>query len=204
MIGLIGKKLGMTQVYRDNGVICPATAIEVGPCPILQIKSSDGRDGYSALKLGFWESNKISKPAKGIAAKSGSPGMKVMREFRVDEVGGFENGAVLKADLFEIGEKVVVRGTTKGRGFAGVTKRHGFKGGDATHGCRAKRLPGSLGASSDPSRVFKGKKLPGHYGAVNHAVKCLEVLLVDPENNLIFVKGAIPGPRKSIVYVTKQ
>ena len=204
MIGLIGKKVGMTQIYKDNGVLCPATALEVGPCPILQIKSADGKDGYSALKLGFWESVKISKPAQGIANKCGSPGMKVMHEFRVNEVVDFEKGAVLKADVFEIGERVVVRGTTKGRGFAGVTKRHRFKGGDATHGCRANRLPGSLGGSSDPSRVFKGKKLPGHYGNVNHAVKGLEVLLVDPENNLIFVRGAVPGPRKSIIYITKQ
>lgn len=203
MIGLIGKKIGMTQIYKDNGELCPATALEVGPCPVIQIKSADGKDGYSAVKLGFWESDKISKPAKGIVKKIGVPGMKVMREFRVYEAGNYEAGAVLTADIFEIGEKVMVKGTTKGRGFAGVTKRHGFKGGDDTHGCRANRIPGSLGGSSDPSRVFKGKKMPGHYGAVYHSVKGLEVLLVDAENNLIFVKGAVPGPRKSIVYVTK-
>ena len=204
MIGLIGKKIGMTQIYKDNGELCPATALQVGPCPILQVKNSEGKDGYNAVKLGFWESKKISKPAKGISTKAGVSGMKVMREFRVDNIGEYEAGKTLTAELFTVGEKVMVRGIMKGRGFAGVTKRHGFKGGDDTHGCRANRIPGSLGGSSDPSRVFKGKKLPGHYGAVKQTVKGLEILLVDPENNVIFVKGAVPGPGKGVIYVTKQ
>ena len=204
MIGLIGRKIGMTQIYRDNGEICPATAIEVGPCPVIQVKESEGKDRYNAVKIGFWESEKITKPLKGIASKAGVSGLKIMREFRVDNVSDYEAGFVLKADVFEVGEKVVVRGKTKGRGFAGVTKRYGFKGGDDSHGCRAKRIPGSIGASASPSRVFKGKKMPGHYGVANHKVKGLEVLLVDPENNLIFVKGAVPGPRKGIVSIIKQ
>ncbi|MBN1292212.1 MAG: 50S ribosomal protein L3 [Candidatus Latescibacteria bacterium] len=204
MIGLIGKKIGMTQIYKENGELCPATALQVGPCPILQVKNNEGKDGYNAVKLGFWESKKLSKPSKGISAKAGVPGVKIMREFRVDEISDYEAGATLTAELFSVGEKVMVRGTTKGRGFAGVTKRHGFKGGDDTHGCRANRIPGSIGASSDPSRVFKGKKLPGHYGAVNHTIKGLEILMVDLENNVIFVKGAVPGPGKSVVYITKQ
>jgi len=204
MIGLIGKKIGMTQLHRENGEMCPVTAIEIGPCPVLSVKTTEGRDGYNAVKLGFCESKNVSKPEKGIAAAAGVPGVKFMREFRVDNSGEFETGSILTAGLFEIGEKVMVHGTTKGRGFAGVTKRHRFKGGDATHGCRAKRIPGSIGASSDPSRVFKGKKMPGHYGVVRHTVKGLEIIMVDTENNVIFVKGAVPGPSKGLVCVTKQ
>ena len=204
MIGLIGKKLGMTQYFKDSGEVCPATAIEVGPCPIIHVKQAAGKDGYNAVKLGFWESEKISKPLMGIAAKAGVPGQKIMGEFRVDNTTDYEAGSFLKADVFEVGEKVMVRGKIKGRGFAGVTKRHGFKGGDATHGCRANRIPGSVGQSSDPSRILKGRKMPGQYGSTNQTMKGLEVLFVDPESNLIYVKGAIPGPRKGIVYISKQ
>ena len=130
--------------------------------------------------------------------------MKKLHEFRVDDLESYSVGTVLKADIFKVGKKVMVTGTTKGRGFAGVTKRYGFKGGDATHGCRSNRIPGSIGASSDPSRVFKGKKLPGHYGSKQFSVKGLEVLQVDIEKNVILVKGAVPGSNKGIVYVTNQ
>ncbi len=204
MVGMIGRKLGMTQIYKENGVICPATAIELGPCPIVQVKSSDGKDGYNALKLGFWESKKISKPEMGVFKKANVAGMKITREFRVDDTSEYAAGMVLKADVFKAGDTVSVRGTTKGRGFSGVVKRHGFSGGKESHGVRSKRIPGSIGASSDPSRVFKGKKLPGHYGNVRHTVRGLEVLMVDPDRNVILVKGAIPGARNGIVYVTKQ
>ncbi|MCE5250610.1 50S ribosomal protein L3 [bacterium] len=204
MIGLIGRKIGMTQIYKENGEICPATVLEVGPCPVVQVKTAEGKDRYNAVKLGFWESRKVSKPIKGIVSKLGLPGVKVLSEFRVNNIADYLAGSVLKADVFAVGDTVIVSGTMKGRGFAGVTKRHRFKGGDDTHGCRAKRIPGSMGGSSDPSRIFKGKKLPGHYGAVKNTVKGLEVLVVDPENNVIFVKGAVPGPRKGIIFVTKQ
>ena len=127
-----------------------------------------------------------------------------MKEFRLNSVADYNQGDVLKADVFEVGEKVMVRGTMKGRGFAGVTKRHRFKGGDDTHGCRSNRIPGSIGASSDPSRVFKGKKMPGHYGATALTTKGLEVLYVDLEKNIILVKGAVPGPNRGLVFVTKQ
>lgn len=203
MLGLIGKKIGMTQIYVTNGVLYPVTALEVGPCPVVQIKSRDGQDDYNALKLGYWLSERISKPLMGIFKKVDLPGMKVLCEFRVDDIGEYKIGMVLKADIFKVGEKVLVRGTTKGRGFSNVIKRHKFKGGDHTHGCRSQRIPGSIGASSDPSRVYKGKKLPGHYGAKCHTVKNLEVLMVDLENNIIFVKGGVPGARKGIVYITK-
>jgi len=204
MIGLIGKKLGMSQVYGEDGVLYPATALQVGPCPVVQIKNREGKDGYNAVKLGFMETDKLTKPLRVMFEKRGLPGLKVLREFRVDELGELREGEVLRADLFKVGERVMVRGTTKGRGFAGVLKRHKFKGGDDTHGCRSNRVTGSIGASSDPSRVFKGKKMPGHYGAKTHTVKGLEVLLVDPEKNVIFVKGAVPGARNGIVFVTKQ
>jgi large subunit ribosomal protein L3 len=204
MIGLIGKKIGMTQFFKENGILCPATAIEVGPCPVIAVKNSEGKDGYNALKLGFSESEKISKPEKGLFAKLKLPGMKVMKEFRMNSVEEYQLGMVLKADLFKTGEIVMVKGTTKGRGFAGVIKRHRFHGGKDTHGVRAGRIPGSMGGSSDPSRIMKGKKLPGHYGDANFTVRGLEVLLVDPEKNVIFVKGAVPGARNGFVLVTKQ
>jgi len=204
MVGMIGKKIGMTQMYKENGILCPATVIELGPCPIVQVKTSDGKDGYNALKLGFWESKKVSKPEKGVFAKANLAGMKVTKEFRVEDTKEYSAGMVLKADVFAAGDTVSVRGTTKGRGFASVIKRHGFSGGKDTHGCRAKRIPGSIGASSDPSRVFKGKRLPGQYGNARHTVRGLEVLMVDPDRNFILVKGAVPGARNGIVYVTKQ
>ena len=204
MIGLIGRKIGMTQIYKETGEVFPATALEVGPCPIIQVKKTEGKDGYNALKLGFWESGKISKPLKGIISKIGMSGQKVMGEFRVDKIGDYEAGAVLKADIFQIGDIVSIRGKIKGRGFAGVIKRHGFSGGDDTHGCRSNRVTGSIGPSADPSRVYKGRKMPGHYGASNRTIRGLEVIMVDPDKNLIFVKGAVPGPRKGIVYISKQ
>ena len=129
MIGLIGKKIGMTQVYKEDGTLCPSTVINVGPCHVIQVKSADGKDEYNAVKLGFWESEKISKPEKGILAKAKVPFVKLMHEFRVDNVDEYSVGTVLKADIFAVGEKIMVTGTTKGRGFSGVTKRYGFKGG---------------------------------------------------------------------------
>lgn len=204
MIGLIGKKVGMTQIYKENGVLCPATVIEVGPCPVIAVKTRDGKDGYDAIKVGFRESAKISKPEKGVFNKLNLPGMKVLKEFRTNDVAGYSVGMVLKADVFSIGEKVMVRGKIKGRGFQGVIKRHKFSGGKESHGVRSKRIPGSIGASSDPSRVIRGKKMPGHYGDAVQAVRGLEVLRVDPEKNVIIVKGAIPGARNGIVFVTKQ
>ncbi len=204
MIGLIGKKIGMSQFYNQDGVLCPATVLEVGPCPVIQVKNQDGNDGYNAVKVGFGETDKVSRSVRGICEKAGVSGHKYLKEFHVEDTSEYETGSVLDAALFEVGDKVMVRGVTKGRGFAGVIKRHKFSGGDDTHGCRANRIPGSIGASADPSRVFKGKKMPGQYGAKNQTVKGLEVLLVDPGKNVIFVKGAVPGARNGIVYVTKQ
>lgn len=204
MIGMIGKKVGMTQVYKEDGTLCPSTVIQVGPCPVLQVKTADGKDGYNAVKLGFWESEKVTKAERGIAAKAGAEPVKCMREFRMDAPTEYEVGTVLTAELFAVGEKVMVTGTTKGRGFASVIKRHRFSGGKDTHGCRSKRVPGSSGASASPSRVFKGKGMPGQYGTKRHSVKGLEVVKVDAEQNVIVVKGAVPGAAKGIVYLTKQ
>ena len=204
MIGLIGKKVGMTQLHKDDGVMYPSTIIELGPCPVIQVKSTGGRDGYDAVKLGYGESGKVSKPEKGICEKAGVPVVRIMHEFKVDNPSDYNVGSVLTADIFEVGEKIIVTGTSKGRGFTGVIKRHNFKGGENSHGCRSKRIPGSIGASSDPSRVFKGQKMPGQYGNKKETVKGLEVVMVDTENNAIYVKGAVPGARRGIVFVAKQ
>jgi large subunit ribosomal protein L3 len=204
MIGLIGKKIGMTQYYKEDGTLCPTTVIEVGPCPVVQVKAADGRDGYAAVKLGFGESDKVAKPVRGIAEKAGVAPVKCMHEFRVDNTGEYEVGSILTADLFAVGDKVMVTGTSKGRGFTSVIKRHGFSGGKDSHGCRSKRVPGSSGASASPSRVFKGKGMPGQYGNAKSSVKGLEVLKVDSEKNLVLIKGAVPGASRGIVYLTKQ
>lgn len=203
-IGLIGKKLGMTQIYNEKGVLCPSTVIEVGPCPVVQVKSKDGKDGYNAVKIAFEENKKLSKPENGVFTKVGLTPMRNVKEFRLEDITGYAAGTVLKADVFNVGEIVTVTGTSKGRGFAGVIKRHRFHGGKDSHGCRAKRIPGSIGASSDPSRVFPGKKMPGHFGVATTTTKGLEVVKIDTEKNVIFVKGAVPGATSGIVYVTKQ
>ncbi len=204
MIGLIGRKIGMTQIYDDKGTLFPSTVIELGPCPVVQVKTADGKDGYNAIKLGFGESKNVNKPERGVTAKAGLEPLRHMHEFQVDNVSDYQVGAVLKADVFAVGDTAIATGLSKGRGFAGVIKRYRFHGGDETHGCRSKRVPGSVGASSDPSRIFKGKKMPGHFGNVRHSIRGLTVLMVDPEKNIVFVKGAIPGAPKGIVYLTKQ
>ena len=204
MIGLIGRKIGMTQYYKEDGTLCPTTVIEAGPCPVVQVKTTDGRDGYAAVKIGFSESEKVTKSERGIASRAGVSPVKCMHEFRVDDSGEFEVGTMLTADLFAVGDTVAVTGTSKGRGFTSVIKRHGFSGGNDSHGCRSKRVPGSSGASASPSRVFKGKGMPGRHGGARTTVKGLEVLMVDPEKNLILIKGAVPGSSRGIVYLTKQ
>jgi large subunit ribosomal protein L3 len=204
MIGLIGRKVGMTQLYNEKGILFASTVLEIGPCPVIQVKTTDGKDGYNSVKLGFGNSKKVNKPETGIMTKVGLEPVKCMHEFKVDNVGDYQVGTVLKADVFAVGDTVLVTGTSKGRGFAGVIKRHKFSGGKDSHGCRSKRVPGSIGSSSDPSRVMKGKKMPGHFGNHRHTTRGLEVLLVDAEKNVIFVKGAIPGAPNGIVYLTKQ
>jgi large subunit ribosomal protein L3 len=204
MIGLIGRKIGMTQVFEEDGRVVPATVIEAGPCPVLQ-KKTPGRDGYSALRLGFLEKKKsrVRKPEAGLAARAGVSVPQHIREFRADEVGEFEVGQELTVQIFAEGEKVAVTGRSKGRGFAGVMKRHGMHGGDETHGCGSKRVPGSLGSAAYPARVFKGRRLPGHMGDHRVTVRNLEIVRVDAERNVLLIRGAVPGPRNGILMIWK-
>lgn len=207
MVGLIGKKIGMTRVFLDDGISLPVTVIEAGPCYITQIKKDNGRDGYNAIQLGFKETRKklITKPVMGHLEKAKVKPVKVLKEFRnFGDSDDMKLGDALDVSLFNAGDVVNVTGTSKGKGFAGVMKRHGFHGGQATHGQSDRlRAPGSLGQSSSPSRVFKGMKMGGRMGGEQVTVKGLEVVQIDSANNLILVKGAIPGANESIVYIKK-
>ncbi len=203
--GIIGKKIGMTRIFEADGQATPVTVIEAGPCFVVQKKFSS-RDGYEALQLGFARKNlaKVNKPERGHLEKHGSKsGFQVLREFRVDDAGAFEDGQELTVGQFAIGDRVTITGTSKGKGFQGTVKRHGFRRGPMSHGSMNHRAPGSIGASAYPSRVIKGKKLPGHMGSERVTVKNLEVIDVRPEDNLLVVRGAIPGPRQGIVFIKK-
>jgi len=205
MLGLIGKKIGMTRVFDEHGVMTPVTVIQAGPCRITQIKTVDS-EGYNAVQLGFGQKREknITKPLIGHLSKSEGYLPRVLREFRVDDVSGYELGQELDVEIFDDGEIVDVSGVTKGRGFQGVVKRHGFSGGDDTHGNTAHRVPGSIGASATPSRVMKNKKMPGHHGNTNHKVLNLKVARIDAERNYLFIKGAVPGPNSRLVTVYKK
>ncbi len=202
--GLIGKKLGMTSVFTSDGQHIPVTVIQAGPCVVTQIKT-ENTDGYNALQLGF-ESKKAertNKPQQGHFKKSGDSCFSHLKEFGVDDPNEFSLGQSLGPDLFEIGERVDVVGNTKGRGFAGVIKRHGFGGGRETHGGKCHRIPGSIGCSAWPAKVFKGKKLPGRYGVDQKTTRNLEIVDIRPEENLILVKGSIPGHKEALVMINK-
>ncbi len=202
--GLIGKKLGMTQVFSDEGAI-PVTVIEAGPCVVIQ-KKSCGKDGYEAIQVGFGRKRlkNVTKPLQGHYKKADKGLFRFLKEFRVESSDTYELGAELTADIFEVGDNVDITGTSKGRGFAGVVKRHGFRGGRATHGSMFHRAPGSIGASADPSRVLKGRKLPGHMGDQRVTVQNLTVLGIRPEMNIILVKGAVPGSNNGIVVIRES
>ena len=199
---LIGKKLGMTQIFDENGVVIPVTVIEAGPCVVAQIKTLDN-DGYEAIQLGFGEvkEHKVNKPVKGHFAKANVPVKKHLREFRVDSIENFKVGDELKADVFAEGEKIDVQGTSKGKGFQGVIKRHGQHRGPMGHGSMYHRRPGSMGPTSTPGRVFKGKKLPGHMGRVTVTIQNLDVVKVDTDKNVILVKGSVPGAKGAILKI---
>ncbi|MBN2287959.1 MAG: 50S ribosomal protein L3 [Candidatus Glassbacteria bacterium] len=205
MLGLIGKKLGMTRIFDENGVEVQVTVIQAGPCRVTQVKSVE-KDGYNALQVGFGsrKAKNLTLPVKGHLKKAGDYFPQRIREFRVDGVEGFEVGQELTVELFSEGEKVSIAGTTKGRGFQGVVKRHGFSGGDDTHGNTSHRVPGSIGASADPSRVLKNTKLPGQYGNSRLTVRNLKVVKVDTERDYLFIKGAVPGPSDGLVSVSKH
>lgn len=205
MMGLIGKKVGMTQVFTEKGDCVPVTVIEAGPCTVTEVRSRE-RDGYVAVQLGFGtnKESRFSRPVLGQFKKRNLPPSRHLKEFRVDDASGFEVGKTIDASLFAKGEHVDVQGVTKGRGFAGVVKRYGFVAGHASHGPTFGKQPGSIGASAYPSRVIKGKRLPGRMGGVNLTIKNLVVVAVDTEQNVVLVRGAVPGPPNGLVYINKR
>ena len=201
MKGILGKKLGMTQIFTEEGIVVPVTVVEAGPNVVTQVKTVE-KDGYNAIQVGFEDAKEksLNKPQKGHLAAANVL-KKHLHEFRVDAVEEFTVGQEIKADLFAAGEKIDVTGTSKGKGFQGPIKRHGQSRGPESHGSRYHRRPGSMGACSFPGRVFKNKKLAGHMGSVKVTVQNLEVVRVDADKNLILVKGAIPGPKGSMVTI---
>jgi large subunit ribosomal protein L3 len=200
--GIIGRKLGMTQVFDEAGVVHPVTVIEAGPCVVTQIRTTD-KDGYEAVQLGFGLSKRLNKPEQGHRAASGYMS-RTLREVKAENVSTFEIGQVLKADVFEAGEVVDVTGTSKGRGFQGGVKRHGFSGGPATHGQSDRlRAPGSIGSSATPGRVFKGMRMAGHMGDERVTVQNLEIMRVDSDRNLLLIKGSVPGPNNGLLIIRR-
>lgn len=204
--GIIGRKVGMTQVYADDGRAYPVTVIEAGPCVVVQRKST-GKDGYSAVQLGLVEPRKtkrVTKPMKGHFDKAGLPPCRVLREIRVADGAEVKVGDKVSVDLFSAGDRISVSGVSRGHGFQGVVKRHHFGGGAATHGSMFHRAPGSIGASAFPSRTLKGMKAAGHMGAERVTVRNLQVVRVDAGNNLLVVRGSVPGAGGSIVVIRKN
>lgn len=202
--GIIGKKIGMTQVFDEHGNVIPVTVVEAGPCPVVQKKTAEV-DGYEAVQLGFdaQKQQRVTKPLKGHFAKADVAPQKVLKEFRFSDTSAYEVGSVVKVEAFAAGDKVDVIGTSKGKGTAGAIKRWNFSRLKESHGTGpVARHAGSLGACSDPSRVYKGKKLAGHLGSERVTVQNLDVVKIDAENNLIAVKGAIPGPKGGYVVIT--
>ena len=204
--GIIAKKVGMTQVYAEDGRAIPATVLEAGPCVVVQRKSKT-RDGYSSVQLGLVESRKskrVTKAMEGHFKKAGVPPCRVLREFRVDEAAEAKVGDKVSVAIFAAGDKVAVSGISKGKGFQGVVKRHHFRGGDATHGSMFHRAPGSIGASAFPSRVLKGMRAAGHMGQDTVTVRNVEVVRVDEDNNLLVVRGSVPGSGGSYLVIRKR
>ena len=203
MKAIIGKKVGMTQIFDEKGYVIPVTVIEAGPCLVAQVKSEE-TDGYNAVQLGFGEvkDKHINKPEKGHFEKSKLSAKKHLREFRADSI-DVKVGDEVKADVFEAGDKIDVQGTSKGKGFQGVIKRHGQHRGPMGHGSMYHRRPGSMGSTSTPGRVFKGKKLPGHMGVQTVTIHNLDVVRVDMDKNVILVKGSVPGPKGAILKIRK-
>ena len=203
---ILAKKIGMTQIFnQETGEMIPVTVLEAGPCTVTQVKTVEN-DGYSAIQVGFGEIREklVNKPLKGQFAKAGVSVKRVLREFRIEEAEGYTVGSEIKADVFEVGDKVDVSGISKGKGYQGTIHRYGFHRGPMEHGSKYHRHAGSLGASSDPARVFKGKKLPGHMGSVRVTVQNLEVVRADAERNLLLIKGSVPGPKKAVVTIVNS
>ena len=209
--GIIGRKVGMTQIFAEDGTVTPVTVIKAGPCVVVQTKTANGKDGYNAVQLGLVEDNPIklknvSKPLRGHFEKTGggTPPTRILKEIRLDGEADVNIGDQVKADLFADGDKIEVVGKSKGKGFAGTIKRHNFSRGPMSHGSMNIREPGSIGQSAYPSRVIKGTRSSGHMGDARVTVKGLTVARVDVENNLIMVRGAVPGANGSLVVVKKS
>lgn len=202
--GLIGKKVRMTQLFRDDGEVVPLTAIVLGPCMVTQVRTPE-KDGYSAIQLGFQPITKkrgVCKPMAGHFQRANVAPQKYVKEFRLNSVADYQVGQQLNADLFKEGDRVNVTGFSKGRGFAGVVKRHHFKGGKGSHGSMFHRAPGSVGASAYPHHVMKGRKLPGHMGCDRVTVRNLEIVKIDAESNLVYIRGAVPGAKNGLLFVS--
>ena len=202
---ILATKVGMTQIFNEDGVLTPVTVLQAGPCVVTQVKTVEN-DGYSAVQVGFGEIREklVNKPRKGHFAKAGVSNKRYLREFRFDNAEEYQVGQEIKVDIFAEGDKVDATAKSKGKGFQGAIKRHGQSRGPMTHGSKFHRHAGSNGAASDPSKVFKGKKMPGQMGAVRVTVQNLEIVRVDAENNIILVKGAVPGPKKSMVMLRQS
>ncbi|MGB2769510.1 MAG: 50S ribosomal protein L3 [Candidatus Zixiibacteriota bacterium] len=206
MEGIVGKKIGMTRVFNQEGQAIAVTVIEAGPCPVVQVKTKE-REGYDAIQLGFGEKRKklFTQPLLGHFTRAKVEPKRILKEMRTENSDKFKTGQELKVDLFSVGEKVSVTGISKGLGFQGVVRRYKFRGGPKTHGQSDRlRAPGSIGGSSYPSRVFKGQKMPGRMGGEKLTIKNLEVVGVDAEKNLLLLKGAVPGKRNSYLTIRKS
>ncbi len=200
---IMAKKIGMTQVFSETGEIIPVTVLEAGPCHVLQVKTIE-KDGYEAVQLGFGfiNPNKVNKPLKGHFEKAGVAPVRKVKEFKLDDASSYEVGSEIKADVFSAGDRIDIHGVSKGKGYQGTIKRHNYSRGPMTHGSKSHRVVGSMGAASSPSRVFKGKKMPGQMGNVNVTIQNLTVVKADSDKNMILVKGAVPGSNGSIVSIT--
>ena len=202
---ILTTKVGMTQIFNEDGVLTPVTVLQAGPCVVTQVKTVEN-DGYSAIQVGFGDIREklVNKPMKGHFAKAGVAPKRFVREFRLEDAESYAVGQEIKADVFAAGDKIDATAKSKGKGFQGAIKRHGQSRGPRTHGSKYHRHAGSNGSATTPGRVFKGKKMPGHMGAVRVTVQNLEVVRVDAEQNLILVKGAVPGPKKSLVMIKES
>ena len=199
---ILATKVGMTQIFSEDGVLTPVTVLQAGPCVVTQVKTVEN-DGYSAVQVGFVDKREklVAKPQKGSFDKAGVSYKRYVREFKLDDAESYAVAQEIKADVFAAGDKIDATAISKGKGFQGAIKRHGQHRGPMTHGSKYHRHAGSNGSASDPSKVFKGKKMPGHMGAKQITIQNLEVIRVDAENNLILVKGAVPGPKKALVTI---
>ncbi len=205
-IGILGRKLGMTRIFNSDGTAVPCTVVAAGPCPVVQIKDEE-KDGYTALQIGFDElpERKVTKPAAGHMNKAGRGLFRILKEFRVPNVGEYEVGQDITVEMFTPGEKVKVTGTSKGKGFQGVMKRWNFGGMPASHGHeKVHRSPGSVGNATHPGRVFRGKKMPGQMGNKTVTSINLEIVDVRPEDNILIIRGAVPGPKNGLIMVRKN